>query len=71
MSTAIDVALAGHRLAERRRLSLTLALAGAVAASFVFDVATGPALLRPGEVVATLLDPAGADGALQIGRAHV
>ena len=65
MSTAIDVALAGHRLAERRRLSLTLALAGAVAASFVFDVATGPALLRPGEVVATLLDPAGADGALR------
>lgn len=62
MSTpAIDLAIAMHRRAERRRMVAFLSLFLLLGGLLVLDIATGPALLPISDVLATLAGPAEAD----------
>jgi len=58
---AVDLAIAMHRRAERRRMVAFLALFLLLGGLLVLDIATGPALLPVSDVLATLAGPAGAD----------
>lgn len=64
MTQDVDNAIALHRRVERRRLAILCSLLLLVAVFLVLDVATGPALLPVGDVLAALLRRDGEDPTL-------
>ncbi|MBL8691249.1 MAG: iron ABC transporter permease [Rhodospirillaceae bacterium] len=61
MNRAVEHAIAMHRRVERRRMVAFFCLLIALSGLLVLDIATGPALLKIEDVLATLVGPAEAD----------
>jgi len=61
VNRAVENAIAMHRRVERRRMVAFFALLIALSGLLVLDIATGPALLKIEDVLATLVGPAEAD----------
>jgi iron complex transport system permease protein len=65
VNESIERAIRLHRRAERRRIVALAALALLLGGLLVLDVATGPALLPVGDVLAALAGPQAADATLR------
>lgn len=53
----IEESLKAHRKRELKRLFIILGFIGVAFISLIFDIATGPSLLAPKEVLNALLSP--------------